>query len=199
MSGLPSTVNEATRLLNRDLFAAEETPETRPARTNARNDGREFQGEIERSCGFYNSHRIATVRKCDPPIRIVWTPDKITKKPVQRVIFLQNPFLDYIGTWTARGARMLCIEAKSTSYHLLRFNADNGFKDKQWAAMKSWHWSGAACALLWKFNGKVMLFTPAMLFAVEATKAKSLKHEDGLRVEPGVGSLVWDFLPILAK
>lgn len=175
-------------------------PPTAPARTNRKNDGREFQKEIEQTAGVYNSRRVATLKKVDTPVRIIWPPNRFTGKPEQRIIQLPNPHLDYVGCWTARGARMLAIEAKSTSVHLLAFNReDGGFKATQWAAMKSWRWSGAACALVWKFNDRVMLWTPEMLMKEQAAGAKSLKHENGVPVSVGLGSLRWDFLGTLER
>lgn len=166
-------------------------------RTNWANDGREFQKEIELTAGAYNARRIAYLRKVDPPVRIVWPFDPKQGRKVQRVIFQTNPFLDFVGVWTARGARALQIEAKSTASHRLAFNGDAGFKSSQWGAMKTWRNAGTACALLWRWAGRVVLFTPDQLLAVEASRAKSIRHEDGLPIPRGLGPVVWDFLPVL--
>lgn len=170
-----------------------------PDRKNAANDGRSFQKELETTAGAYQAKRQCVLRKVDPPVRVIWVPDKLTGKSIQRVIFQQNPHLDYVGSYTAKGGRMLAIEAKSTSNHLLRFNADVGFKSSQWAAMKSWHWSGAITFMLWQYAGKVCLWTPDMLISTEASGAKSLRHEEGLKVERGMGTIIWDFLATLER
>ncbi len=174
---------------------------TAPAlRTNRGNDGRQFQSEIETTCGAYHKRRVAVLRKVDPPVRIIWPFNPKTGKNEQRVIFQANPFNDYIGVWTARGGRALFIEAKSTSTHRLPFDGESGgFKRAQWNAMKTWRLAGAACCLLWKFGNRVVLFTPEMMLAAEATAAKSLQFENGIPVPAGEGMLIWDFLPTLER
>lgn len=209
-------MNQKTRDLNAHLFGDETKPKVAelfptPAttrmldehesvmRTNATNDGRGFQKEIEFTAGGYNSRNVASFRKVDPPVRIIWPYEAKQGRKVQRVIFQPNPWLDFVGTWTARGGRMLLIEAKSTSTHRLAFNNTNGLTSVQWTNMKSWRIAGAASALIWRWNGKVVLFTPEMLRSVEGSGAKSLVFENGLPVPAGEGAIIWDFLPVLAN
>ena len=116
-----------------------------------------------------------------------------------RVIYQPNPFLDFIGVWTALGGKPLFIEAKSTSGHRLSFGSGGGFSEGQWSATHRWRSAGAACALVWEFDERVVLFTPELLLVAQASGAKSLKHEDGLPVARGVGAIVWDFLPVLEQ
>src|SRR4051812_39497067 len=86
-------------------------PAATPApRKNAGNTGKAFEKELERTCGAYNSQRIARLQKVDPPVRIIRYMDKEKGKLVERIIFLQNPFLDIMGCWTARGGRTILVE-----------------------------------------------------------------------------------------
>ncbi len=168
-------------------------------RTNARNDGREFQRELEQTAGVYHSMRVAVFKKVDPPVRVIWIDDKANPgKKRQHVIFQQNPWLDYAGSWSARHGRALIFEAKAISKHRLKLG-DGGLTDTQRTAVKSWRLAGAATCLLWKFGGRVRLFTPEMIIAAEARGDRSLLFETGLPVEHGEGQLIWDFLPVLAS
>ena len=178
-----------------------EQAELRPgvARTNARNDGREFQRQLEVIAGSYHTRGLAYLQKVDPPVAVVWIPDKRTGEKKQRVIFKQNPFLDYLGVWTVHHGRMILMEAKSTSGHRLPAFGEAGFKDKQWAAMKRWRFTGAACCLLWSYAGQVRLWTPELLMVAEAAGAKSLEFQAGIPVEQGDGLLRWDWLRTLEK
>lgn len=164
-----------------------------PIRTNWQNDGRAFQKELEMTAGGYQSRRIATLRKVDPPTRIVGGRES------RRVIFLANPFPDFVGAWTARSGRAIFVEAKSTKTHLLAFNGDNGLTAAQWGALKTWRHCSAAVALVWQWNGRVALFTAEMLLEAEARAAKSIAHENGLPVLAGPGSIIWDFLAVLER
>jgi penicillin-binding protein-related factor A (putative recombinase) len=197
-------MNDATRALNPELFPPD--PARRmldeheaATRTNWKNDGRAFQGEFERTAAGYQSRGIASFEKVDPPVRIIWPMDKATGKPVQRVIFQTNPFLDYVGVLTSRHSRAIFIEVKSTASHRLAFNRDNGLKSTQWSAMKRWRSAGAACGLLWQWNFRVCLFTPEMILLCEKAGAKSLVWEEGLTVAAGTGEVIWDFIPVLEK
>ncbi len=167
-------------------------------RTNAKNDGRDFQKEVERTAGAYQSRRVATLRKVDPPMRLIWADDK--ENPGKKrtfPIFMENPHLDYVGVWQTKGGRALMIEAKSTSAHRLPFNGDSGLKRHQVANLQTWHAAGAAVALLWRFNESCRLWTPRMIEEAIAAGSKSLVFESGLQVPRGDGTLVWDFLPVL--
>lgn len=170
------------------------------ARKNAKNDGREFQAEMEKTAGAYQSRRLATLRKVDPPVRLIWIDDKANPgKKTTRAIFMVNPHLDYVGVWRSRGGRALMIEAKSTSAHRLPFNGDSGLKAHQVANIGTWHASGAAVALVWRFGDRACLWTAPMVEAAVASGAKSLAFDAGLKVPPGEGTVVWDFLPVLEK
>lgn len=205
-------MNDATRRLNPELFDAVAAanpginrPETftkisrfldeheKTLRSNAKNDGRGFQKELERTAGGYQSRRAATIRKVDPPTRIVGG------KEDRRVIFMANPWLDFAGAWTARHGRAIFLEAKSTSTHRLPFCRSGGLTTEQLATIKTWRLASAATAVLWQFGGRVTLWLPEALVAAEARGDKSLVFESGLPVPRGEGNVVWDFLPVLER
>lgn len=161
-------------------------------RTNWKNDGRAFQKSIALTGLGYDQAMIATLAKVDPPNFIVGTGQ------LRRVIFKANPFLDFIGVWTSRHGRMLMVEAKSTATHRLPLNRSGGITTEQLATIYRWRYAGAAVAVLWIWNDRVVLFTPEMLRAANTRGDKSLVHEDGIPVPRGTGRIVWDFLPALA-
>ena len=169
---------------------------------NWRNDGKQFERELEITAGGYQGRGIATFKKVDPPVRVFMRQDdRAPDGRRQQVVFLQNPHLDYCGSWTAQAARALFVEAKSKSTHRLPFNTGSGggLKPEQWAAMKTWRLAGAACCLLWKFGDRVALWTPDMLLHHEASGDRSIEFGYGIRVPRGTSSVIWDFLPVLER
>lgn len=197
-------MNETTRALNPDLalFASRGANAQAAAnsildahegnmRSNRSNDGRSFQKEIERTCGAYHSRRVAVLRKCDPPTRLVGSGAQ------RRVLFMANPFLDFVGTWTTHHGRALFIECKSTGTHRLPFARSGGITAEQVSTIKTWRLAGAAAAILWRFNDGVVLITPEDLLEAERTGAKSLTYASGRYVPRGEGNVLWDFLPVL--
>lgn len=167
------------------------------ARTNARNTGKAFERELEQTAGAYHSLRIAVIKKVDPPLRVLWIPDKANPgKRKQHVVFLSNPWSDFAGTWTAHHGRMLIIEAKSTATHRLPMRPGH-LSDEQRAALNTWHLAGAAVCVLWQWSGRVCLITPDMIIAAEARGDKSMVFEACLPVLKGDGALHWDFLTVL--
>ena len=163
----------------------------RPARTNFRNDGRGFQSEITATADAYEQRGIARLKKADPPVRVFWKGGK------QQVIFLANPWPDFIGTWTKHGGRMLCVEAKSIESGRLKVDASGGLSSTQWSAMKSWRRAGAACCVLWRRRGEVRLYTPEMIQDALASGDRSLVFDAGLPVPQGQGMIIWDFISVL--
>jgi hypothetical protein len=179
-------MNENTRAAIDALL----TPSTRPMRTNRSNDGRAFQKEIEITCGGYQSLRKATIRKVDPPTRLIGGGEK------RRVMFLANPFLDFCGSWTERHGRALFFEAKSTATHRLRLG-DGGLTYTQQDVLRNWRHACAATFVLWQWSGRCCVFLPEMI-PNDGGVTKSLMFENGLPVPRGVGSIIWDFLPVVA-
>ena len=81
--------------------------DNKKSRSNIRNTGLSFQKTIVEICKEYNRIGIAKIEKVDPPTRIIGTGYK------KRIIFMENPFPDFAGTWTAYGGRSIHLEAKS--------------------------------------------------------------------------------------
>jgi len=195
-------MNDTIRRLNPRLELNPATPGTKhlldtlekTTRTNSTNDGRGFQKEIERTCAAYQNRRTATLRKVDPPTRVIGrTPEE------RRVFFMANPFLDFVGVWTARHGRALFVEAKSTATHRLPFSRSGGITSEQVGSIKTWRLAGAAACVVWKFGGKVVLLTPEHLMEAERLELKSITFDRGLPVVPGEGFILWDFLPVLER
>lgn len=161
-------------------------------RSNAKNTGRAFEREMELTCKGYEQARIATIEKVTPPTRTVGGGRSM------RVIYMANPFLDFIGVWTANGERPVFIEAKSTSNHLLPIGADGGLTANQCVAMQRWENAGAVVGLVWQFHDKVVAIRSA--HRLIPTLSRSLRFEDfkDKLVERGNGLIVWDFLSSFA-
>ena len=156
-----------------------------------RNDGRSFEKAIETINGQYERQGRATISKVAPPVRILgWGAN-------QKVIFLENPFVDFTGTWTEQGGRALHFEAKSTTKPVLPIN-DSQLKPTQIEAMRRWRAAGAATFLLWEINGLVVFFTLAMIDAGAGSR-RSLLFEDGHEVKPGTGFIFNDYLTTAAR
>lgn len=161
-------------------------------RTNAFNDGRSFQKEIELTLSGYENRGMARMAKVDPPVRIFGGGGS------RKVLFTANPWLDYAGVWTAQYGRAIFVEAKSTSSDRLPINRHGGLTESQWTAMRAWRRAGAACALLWKFDRRVALFVPEMLDEAIRAGEISVRFDEGRAVENGQGKVLWDFLSTLS-
>ena len=161
------------------------------ANTNRNNDGRQFQALLETIHSAYESRGIAMLRKTDPPVRVIGSPFKA------RVIFQENPWLDYAGTWGANDGRAIIIEAKATSEPTLRIIPEGkdgaGIKHAQLVNAEAWRDAGAAVAFLWHYNAEVRIFTPAMVRAA-LTDRKSLRWIDVHKIPQGEGFIVFDYL-----
>ncbi len=156
------------------------------------NQGSGFEDSLARVCEVYKLKGILELEKVEPPVRVVGTGFK------RKVIFMPNPFLDYVGAWRSRGGRALFLEAKSTREPKLPFGA-GGLTDKQIDALERWHSAGAAVGLLWEHLGHVR-FVPLM--AIQAQRDSSTRHlkwGNATPVPAGMGFLFWDFEPVLAR
>ncbi len=161
-------------------------------KSNHFNDGRAFQADIETTLNAYRARGRADLRKVDPPSRLVGTGSQ------RRVIFMANPFLDYVGAWTERHGRTVIIEAKSTQEHRLRLARDGGLTAEQCNTLARWRKAGAAAAVLWRHRGHVTLWTAERVWLEIGYGKASLVHEEGVPVLQGGGTLLVDFLPVLA-
>ncbi len=158
--------------------------------------GTVFEGEIAAMCLAYQDAGIASLEKVDPPIRVLHIPGG-----GKRVVFLANPFLDFSGTWTARGGKAIHIECKATSPPILNIKSGTsrgGITESQLIASERWEAAGAAVAFLWRHEAKTRILTPAMVRAQLATR-NSLRWCDAHDIPQGSGFLFIDFLAVLAR
>jgi len=105
--------------------------------------GAEFEKEVIRRAALYEKERLLVLRKVDPPTRIIGK---------AKIIYLPNPFLDFVGSYTEAGGRAIFIEAKQTDGDKLGIGSSNssGVTVKQLHALRVWSASGAIAAVLWK-------------------------------------------------
>lgn len=110
-----------------------------------KNRGKQFEKDLEEVFTFYEHRRLLVLRKVDPPTQFIG-PGKI--------IYKANPFLDFVGSWTERGGRMLVIEAKHTDNPKLDISSGAGITTDQMHSLRRWHHAGAVAAVLWRFEPK---------------------------------------------
>lgn len=157
-------------------------------RSNYGNTGKGFEAFLDKLFAAYHSRGVARFRKAEPPIKI------LGGGPARRIIPMRNPFLDYIGVWTAEGGRALFIEAKSTADARLALD-DTHLTQTQVDNLKAWADAGAAVGVLWLYNADVRLVT---LETVTAERSrKSIPWEEATPIPQGPGFVVYDFLSLL--
>ena len=128
--------------------------------------GSEFQKLLEAVFEGYEKRGMARLRKVEMPVKVFGPPQK------RKVVFLENPWLDYAGTWTELGGRMLIIEAKSTEGQRLEIG-EGGITSKQMDNLQAWHRAGAAVAIVWHCRGDVRVITAATIRAAAIMDAKA--------------------------
>lgn len=159
-----------------------------------KNDGRSLQKEIEMIADEYERRGIARLKKVDPPLKIIGTGIH------RQTIFLDNPFVDFVGTWTARGGRGLFIEAKDTEEPTLKVLVKSGgLTEKQWQALLHWEKAGAACGILWRHRQQIRLVPVPAVFCQIRAGAKHVKWEHATPVPRGMGFVTFDFLHTLGE
>lgn len=148
---------------------------------------------VEKSAATYVGK--LRLRKVDPPARIMGG------GAGRRVIFLENPFLDFVGVWTECGGRAVFIECKSTAKPKLTFDSDGGITTTQLDALRNWHNAGAVAFVLWQWGERVRMVTAALLAKCRdearfGTRFKFLDWEDfgiGHDIPAGEGWCMVDF------
>ncbi len=149
-----------------------------------RNTGKPFEKQIIDVADIYERNGVLALSKADPPTRIV---------PVNRIIYLANPYLDFVGCWQERGGRALFIEAKSTDKPELDLNSDGGLSETQVKNFRRWVGAGAAVGLLWEHKGQVVFVKwPTIEERLRAHKNKIHFHH-GEAVKQGTGFVLYDF------
>ena len=162
--------------------------------SNARNDGRSFEGLIEKTADAYFNARILRLCKVEPPVRVIgWGKNR-------QVIFLENPFPDWTGTWTERAGRSLMLEPKSTIQPKLPLAKSGKLSEKQVEWLKRWHYAGAAVGIIWEWVNQGCVFIPIGQ-AVEIWKSgrRHIKFEECDPIKQGRGFVLIDFVENLRK
>lgn len=151
----------------------------------ARNLGTSFEQEIERSCGTYAMNRIAKIHKCDPPTKVIG----------KKIIYIENPFPDFVGSWTEKNGRALVFEAKRTEKAMLAVSERSGLKFDQLNQLDNWARGGAFAALLWQHKGETRAMTvPQIRRALRESGRKSLTWDQASILPRGNGWVRYDFL-----
>lgn len=159
-----------------------------------KNDGKWLEQLIQVSADRYEAAGVLTLKKNEPPCRIIGSGSS------RKVIFLDNPWLDFSGNWTERAARHLLVEVKSNDDKTLRIQQDNGLTTRQCKALRNWIDRGSAAMVLWGHTpSRIIRAVPAQaVFQAINHGRKHLKQDDGVPCGVmGVG--LCDFAPALRR
>ncbi len=176
-------------------FRARIAPAVKPKRKKSakaigkQKTGKEFESLLEAIFTGYANRGIANIEKVDPPVRVVGS--GIHRK----IIFQENPWLDYAGVWTEMGGRMVILEAKATEGERLEIGS-GGITPNQITNLKKWHRYGAATAIVWGHAGTVKVITAATILAADSMGLKSFQWRHLPATGKGEG---WVFADILAE
>lgn len=158
--------------------------------TPPRNTGKAFEQVLTEICGHYASRGLLRVKKVDPPTKTFGR---------GQIIHLPNPFLDFVGCWTARAGRAVFFEAKSvTNKPHLAFGS-GGLSDTQIESLRQWHAAGAVAFVLWERSGEVRLVTWPQIGDALKLGRRHLVWEDCYAVPQGKGYLIHDFLQVMEQ
>lgn len=156
--------------------------------------GQDLERTIGLVCDGYRLAKIADIRKVDNPIKVFGA------GPAKRVIHLENPWLDFVGVWTAAGGRMVCFEVKCTVDDTLRVlnpgQSGSGISHAQLMNALRWKAAGAAVGFLWGRGRELRIMTPTMVQAATLNR-RSVRWIDAHRVPEGPGQIFFDFLPLI--
>jgi penicillin-binding protein-related factor A (putative recombinase) len=161
--------------------------------SNFRNDGRAWEATVEAILTQYTARGLLRLRKVEPPTRT------IGGKGFRKVIYLPNPFLDYVGAWTEAGGRAVFMEAKSTSEDRLPMGGSGGLSAGQVENLFNWTNAGAVAFVLWEAPAGVVFIRAESVRSAFVKNRKSLAPDDGVPVKAGVGFVVWDFLAVMRE
>lgn len=135
----------------------------------------------------YERNGVATIKKVDPPT--------LTLGGGRRTVLLENPWLDFAGTWTARGGRSIIIEAKHTEKPILPINRKGGITPKQWENLLMWKRAGAAVFIAWEYKRDIRVSTPELISGfLDQSQRKSMPWFACCQVDKGTGFITHDIL-----
>lgn len=153
--------------------------------------GQGFQTRLESIFAGYRKAGIADIEKIDPPVKIMGG------GKFRRVIFMENPWLDFGGTWSQQGGRAIFIEAKSTEKD--RLSLGSGVSDNQIKALRRWTKSGAVAGVAWLHSNQIKIIPAIELLSAWDAGAKSIRWQHLPAVERGLGLIEFDILGALAE
>ncbi len=147
-----------------------------------RNDGRWLEKQLEITHREYLDKGVAKLEKVEPPTR--WANG--------RVIPLQNPFVDYIGS--VRSGRAVHMEAKSTEKPKLNLCNEGGLTARQFDALVDWEKFGAMCGVCWGHDGNIRFISMATMKESLASGIKHIRWEQAEVISQGFGFVLNDWL-----
>ena len=152
--------------------------------------GSAFESLVEQHWMAYDKQGVCKVEKVDPPTRMAG----------KFLIQLDNPFLDYVGSWTERGGRMIVIEAKTTlEPRLPILGKSGGMTEKQIESFKRWHAMKAAVAVLWQHDDEIRLVHSIHIEEAEWNQRKSIRWDQADKIPRGKGFLLFDWMKSLRE
>lgn len=163
-------------------------------RTNWRNDGRDFEAEFKQTCDAYRRQGILRMEKVGPPARVMGGGSK-----ERRVIFMENPFADWMGVWTERGRTALLLETKSTAEPKLQFGSTISDTQIEW--LIRWAHAGMVTGVVWRWTveRKTVFIPIGLLHQVHRSGRRHLKFDEGDPIGQGLGFCLLDFAANLRR
>ena len=155
----------------------------KPRRTNRDNDGKRFEKHVADVAAVYFQKKILRLEKVDPPVRFIG--------PGQ-IMFLPNPFADFMGAWEERSGRALFLEAKSTKEDKLPIGKGK-LTDDQIDWLIRWHTVGAAVGVVWESAFRVGFLPIGTIEAIRKSGRRHIKFEESDPVPQGQGLILFDF------
>src|SRR5579862_1167264 len=153
-----------------------------------RNTGKPFEAHLLEIASIYENRGILSLVKSDPPVRVVGF------GPARKVIFLRNPFVDFVGVWKERNGRAIFLEAKSTADPSLDLDHDNGITDTQIKSLKRWSNAGAAVGVLWECQGSVKFISLDSITRRLMANLRKIHFHQAEPVGQGEGFVMFDFI-----
>ncbi len=129
----------------------------------------QFESRVVRQCTGYLRDGRAKIHKVDPPTKVLGR---------GRIIFLANPFLDFIGV---ASGRMFMFEAKRTERPYLPLGG-RGLAKKQINDLLAWRAADAITGILWEHDAVVRWISGYVMMTRIEENAKHLKPDDGIEI-----------------
>jgi len=140
--------------------------------------GKDLERLIAKSAQHGERHGLLCLEKVDPPVAVHGPKNR------KKVIFLENPWLDFTGAWTEAGGRAIVIEAKAIVGLSLAVNRAGGVTAAQYTALIRWAHAGAVAGVIWWDGSSCKWITAAELEAAVVFEGKkSIRTEKCAKIE----------------